>query len=522
MIIVGRENNTMQKILGEVWMAFLTMNCVLWAQPRPNDALVLVNGMIIDGTGAEPILNGVLVIEGDRISTVGVAGEIEIPSEAKIIDAEGQTILPGFIDTHIHHGYTTGLRREFLVSGVTSVCDLGSPLSRVGEFEETMLEERLVARGFRSGPIITAVGGLPDAVLKEGLNYEVGSVEEARAAVRDLAARGADVLKIYLHTNVRKRKYPMLDLDQIKATVEEAHTRGILVRAHVTDMDHLPLAIKAGVDVIEHLPKPPISMGQYFKNLLRTFNPDRAFNRMMYSPEYAELFPQMAEKGIILVPTLTAGWGKFLYMDEVHRRQKEVAGAVVEITRRLHDTGGTIALGTDFAPGIRDSKEMLMEELDLLTRAGMTRGEAIEAATRHAAYVSGHGDKLGTLEPGKLADIIVVDGNPLEDLQTLREIDMVIKGGEIAYTPESGVGAIYTIQLSAWPSYEEAKAAADTLRENYGLEPFIREAYIDRLNAVWYRVRVGRFSAREDAVARSNELKEIVGSEVLVVYLGSK
>jgi cell division septation protein DedD len=99
---------------------------------------------------------------------------------------------------------------------------------------------------------------------------------------------------------------------------------------------------------------------------------------------------------------------------------------------------------------------------------------------------------------------------------------MVIKGGEIAYTPESGVGAIYTIQLSAWPSYEEAKAAADTLREQYGLEPYIREAYIDRLEAVWHRVRVGRFSAREDAVARSNELKEIVGSEVLVVYLGSK
>jgi imidazolonepropionase-like amidohydrolase len=311
----------------------------------------------------------------------------------------------------------------------------------------------------------------------------------------------------------------MLDTSQIKAIVEEAHARGILVRAHVTDLELLPVAIEADVDVIEHLPKSVISMGQYYKNLLRTFNADRAFNKMMYPPEYEVLFPQMAERGIILVPTLTAGWGKYLFMDEVHRRQKEVAGAVVEITRRFHDSGGTIALGTDFGPGIRDSKEMLMEELELLRRAGMTRGEVIESATRHAAVVSGHGDQLGTLEPGKLADIVVVDGNPLEDLEALQDIDMVIRGGEIAYTRESGVGAIYTIQLSAWPSYDEAEAEADTLREKYGLEPYIREAYINRLNAVWYQVRVGRFTTRAEAETRADIVEQMVGSEVLIDYL---
>ncbi|MFC1547717.1 amidohydrolase family protein [Candidatus Neomarinimicrobiota bacterium] len=506
----------MQRILGKVWMAFLAMNCVLWAQPGANGALVLVNGTIIDGTGAEPILNGVLVLEGDKISAVGVVGEIEVPSEATIIDVEGQTILPGFIDSHVHNGFTVGLRRELLVSGITAICDLGSPISRMAEFEEGMLEDRLVSRGFRSGPIITAIGGLPDAVLKEGLNYEVGSIEEARAAVRDLAARGADVIKIYLHRKVGKAKYPMLEPDQIEAIVEEAHAQGILVRAHVSDLELLPLAIEAGVDVIEHLPKPPISTGRYFKNLLLTFNPDRAFKKMMFPPEYDVLFPVMAEKGVILVPTLMAGFGRFLYMEEASQNKQEVAKAVVEITRRFHDSGGTIALGTDFNPGTRGSTVMPLEEMELLVRAGMTRGEVIEAATRHAAYVSGHGDQLGTLEPGKLADVIVVGGNPLEDLNTLRETVMVIKGGEIAYTPEAGVGAIYTIQLSAWETYEEAEVEADVLRETYGLEPLIREAYIDRLNAVWYQVRVGRYATREETETRADEIEQMVGSEVLI------
>ena len=222
--------------------------------PASADPIIIINGTVVDGRGSEPIHDGIVAISGDRITFVGHAADYSLPSGAQVIDARAGTILPGFIDSHVHDAADPATRREFLVGGVTGVCDLGSPLGDIPQFDEAYLNQDPVARGFRAGPIITAPGGLPGAVLHGGLNYEVADPDEARAAVADLHNRGADVIKVYLQRDSGGAAYPMLSEADLAAIVEEAHARGLLVRAHVTYISLLDMAVQAGVDVIEHVP----------------------------------------------------------------------------------------------------------------------------------------------------------------------------------------------------------------------------------------------------------------------------
>jgi imidazolonepropionase-like amidohydrolase len=396
--------------------------------------LVIRNGTIIDGTGAEPIPDGIVIVEGERIVAVGRDADIAVPSEAQVIDAEGGTILPGIIDSHVHTTWSPEVRRRFLEVGVTSVCDLGSPIEHMGDFEEDTWNGGPVARGFRAGPIVTAPGGLPDAVLHEGLNYEVGTSEEARRGVADLVGRGADVIKVYLQRTADNKPYPMLDEAVLKAIVEEAHARDVIVRAHVTKLDLLPIALDCGVDVVEHVPKPDLSDEGIMRELQGSDNPLADLFNLIVVAEYDTLLPRMAGQRVVMVPTLARGLGRWYGSEEATPGQRVLADGAVEIVRRFHSAGGVIALGTDYNSGGEGLRpDMFLREIQLLHAAGLTPMEVIEAATKHAARVCGHGDNLGTIEVGKLADILIVDGDPVADLGALERVVLVVKGGKLAY-----------------------------------------------------------------------------------------
>jgi hypothetical protein len=136
------------------------------------------------------------VIQGDRIVAVGPRANFVIPASAQVIDALGGTILPGIINAHVHGTSNAAVRRVyFLLKGVTSVCDMGSPLKQMPQFAQDHTRGP-TARGFKSGPIVTAPGGYPDIFWHADVNYEVATTDEARAAVDDLISRGADVIKI--------------------------------------------------------------------------------------------------------------------------------------------------------------------------------------------------------------------------------------------------------------------------------------------------------------------------------------
>ena len=394
--------------------------------------LAIVNGRIIDGTGAPPVENGAVLIRGNRIAAVGPKSRVTIPAEAVIRDAGGGTILPGLIDSHVHNAFTPSVRRKFLEAGITSVCDLGSPIRRMPEFSRSQDRGLPVARGFKAGPIFTAPGGLPDAVLKEDLNYEAGSPHQAREGVRDVARRGADVIKVYLHPTAGGRSYPTLDEDTLEAIVREAHSQNKIVRAHATQIEALPLALKTGVDVVDHIPRPDLSPERLNKELKSSPEPMKALYALVRTPAYDILLPRLVKQKTALVTTLALILGDFLDPRKSTEAQQTVVRAIFDILRQFRDLGGVIALGTDYnANGKWDPAELYFKEIDILAAAGLSPLETIAAATGNAAAVSGHGYDLGTLAPGKLADILIVGGNPLEDMGALRKIEAVILDGMI-------------------------------------------------------------------------------------------
>jgi imidazolonepropionase-like amidohydrolase len=308
------------------------------------------------------------------------------------------------------------------------------------EFDEDTFDQDPVARGFRAGPILTAPGGLPGAVLGRGLNYEVKTPDEARAAVSDLDERGADFIKVYLQREDGGVEYPMLTEEQLAAIVDEAHARGLLVRAHVSYASLLNMAVQAGVDVTEHVPAnatqseaQSISESQW-QALLASSDPLQLYFTELY-PQYEAQLERMVEAGIVMVPTLDSYMD--LYRDSTPTPEDEAGIKIVlGIVRRFHDLGGTVGLGTDFNIEKGKPAGMPLGEIKMLLAAGLTPMEVIEAGTRVSATTCGHNDELGTLAPGMLADVIVVDGDPLEDMQAMNRVILVIKNGEIAVFSE--------------------------------------------------------------------------------------
>lgn len=415
-------------------------------KPANSGQIIITNGMVVDGRGSEPIHDGIVVIDGDRITFVGKEASYYPPANARVIDAHGGTIMPGIIDSHVLDASDPAIRRQFLMSGVTTVCNLGSPLREMARFDEDYVDEGPVARGFTAGPMMTAPGGFPDAVLQADLNYEVATPEEARAAVADLHDRGADVIKVLLQEEYGGATYPMLGEDELAAIVEEAHKLGLLVRAHVTYASLLEMAVQAGVDTVQHVPfnitrsgPQGISDAQLLA-FLQTDDPLRFFLTKLY-PDYEDQLRMMVEKGIVMVPTLDRAYGEAYRASNPTREQEATIDTVLGIVRRFHELGGVVGLGTDFNTGLDVEAGMPVGEMEMLLAAGLTPEEVIEAGTRIAANICGHGDELGTLEPGMLADVIVVDGDPLEDLQVMSAVVLVIKDGEIANISEGMLSA---------------------------------------------------------------------------------
>jgi len=389
-----------------------------------------VRGRIIDGTGKEPIPDGVVSIDGGRITSVGRAEEFQFSPEINIHDVGGGTILPGIIDSHVHTDGDPETRRKYLACGVTSICDLGSPLESMPRFaDEDTYSGEVIARGFRSGPILTVPGGLPGALFLKELTYDVGTVEDACAGVNDLVGRGADVIKVYLDPWFDEG-YPVLSVALLKAIVEEAHANGVLVRAHVNKIAVLETALDGGVDVLEHVPLPQ-PMGYGGKRMAEGYDVDEYslyLDRQMARLE--SLIPRMVDEGVVLVPTLSKLETSLRESPFPKPLQSEVFRYADETVRRFHDLGGVVALGTDTIVDWGNQVGMPVREMALLLGAGLSQLEVIEVGTRFAAMVCGKEAELGTLEAGKHADLIVVEGDPLEDVSVFNNVSKVVIGGE--------------------------------------------------------------------------------------------
>lgn len=440
------------------------------------DLTAIVGGTVIDGTGRPPILDALVVIAGERIVNVARASEGEVPDVARVVDATGKFLIPGLIDAHAHivaPCYAPFTRpgenplvamdvfmRGMVGSGITGGRDPGN---FDAEWGMKLLRRDVPEwpRGFGAGPIID--GPAPPSMETPWEHVVIVDEESAaRDAVRRLAPLGVDFIKVYVWL-----REPVL-----RAVVEEAHSLGLAVAAHVGHTVTAEEAVKAGVDSLEHVRMGRELMSTEDLACLRSL-PDRDaaldahtdFRSWRFiDPESSrvdDLIGLLYERGVFLVPTLTIiqtllrgdvpavvdppenqplpgllkaaldeGPYTEAYTSEDFRQAKEEFARLVRFVARAHQGGVKVVAGTDFAnPFVGPAA--LHEELRLLVEeAGMSPMEALVAATRRGSEILYREAEFGTIEKRKLADIVVLDGDPLSDIRNTKRICAVYKGGK--------------------------------------------------------------------------------------------
>jgi imidazolonepropionase-like amidohydrolase len=432
----------------------LLLSLVLLACAAPaEDAkkLALVGGMLLDGYEVPPLHHAAVLIEGNRIVQVGLAAEIAIPPDADVIDTRGRVMLPGLVDLHVHlnilgHGdydrwdpwiAENGLvervmeisARQLLLAGVTSAADLG------GTLEESLRVRDRIERGelpgprmWMSGPWITRdLGDYSPALESQIL---VDTPEEAARATEGLARAGVDLIKAYVE----------LGPAHYQAIADTAHEHGLKVHAHVYDAKNVRDALEAGVDVLTHVGSagvPPYDPA-LVKAIVARGTPVvvTAAHRVFLFPATVD-FPERLQD-----PQLEQDFGPRIWNEVQHSLQGfhrlEYFATTDQEMRFAHpslrqwiDAGARMGMGTDSGTPMNFHTEALWRELKAHVDVGMSPQAAISSATRVGAEILGMGEELGTLEPGKLADLIVVRGNPLFEISALANVEVVVKNGRV-------------------------------------------------------------------------------------------
>lgn len=419
----------------------------------PPGATILSGGSVYLGEGIT-LDDALVVLDGDRIAAVAPRPSVDytLPAGVRVIDVTGRTILPGFIDLHTHlnsDGCFTGtmsegrLRRQLranLFSGVTTVLDLGgTPWLRASRMKAR-------AEGWDSpeillaGPMITAPGGHPVAAEGRfsGMARRVSDTENARLAVDEIADGGADVVKAVLETGGfgGMPKAPTLAESHLRAIAEQAHARNLKLFVHVSSAADARIALDAGADVLAHVPirgplptelaKHMASEGRYAITTLAAFE---GFFRLLDDPGYVDT-PDVADHVDPDVIEACRGADVVAFADTnpftiYARNQIDVARDNVSALRAA---GASVVLGTDAGNLYVFHGPAVHRELALLVEAGLSPSEAVDAATVKAADALGRHD-IGSVRPGRRADLLVIAGNPAQRIADLSRIELVIRAG---------------------------------------------------------------------------------------------
>ena len=337
-----------------------------------------------------------VVVQDDRIAAVGQRGTVQIPDGAIVLTLPGRTVLPGFMNAHAHYTHVVSNLIAWGREGVTTIRNL---VSDWGEYQscKTFIgqsNDPRIPRVLFTGPCLDVPGGRWYGAATN--RYWLTSVEDARAKVNLILDRGADLIKVYLEDgSAWGESYAVMPPETLRAIVETAHSRNARVTVHVQVLRLLEMALDCGVDDIAH-------------STLDRLIPEDVIARMVRTDTY-------------LVPTLEIyGRGGFRSMAQAN-------------LKRLVDGGVHVALGTDFEMDLQTGMPSI--EMALMQEAGLTPMQIIVAATKHGAHVCGLDAELGTVERGKVADLLVVDGDPLINLNVLKDNQiLVIHNGRIAFS----------------------------------------------------------------------------------------
>jgi imidazolonepropionase-like amidohydrolase len=413
---------------------FLLLVCTFalgQSTPPPDRWIAVRAGHLFDGND-KLAADQVVLIKGDRIVKVGPAGMVQVPADAEVIDLTHATVLPGLIDAHTHvfgngpdfdsqilrdsYQYRTltalANAQKDLMVGFTTLRDLKT----LGAMYSDVDLRNAIDRGIVTGPRmqvatrgIQTTGGFvmrgysPEVSLPSALQV-VDSPWAGREAVRDQVAHDADLIKVYaaydfhFSSNGKLISPPTFTAEEINAIVDEAHKKGRKVSCHAFGGEGLRNCLNAGVESIEH----------------------------GVELEDADI-KLMVQKGIYLVPTLY-----HYQLDREHDMKKYAGHSVADVSepsfRRALAAGVKVAFGSGVGPFPHGTQT---KEFEYMVKFGMTPPQAIRAATSEAALLMGWQDRIGSVEPGKFADLVAVAGDPIADITELERVKFVMKGGQV-------------------------------------------------------------------------------------------
>lgn len=424
------------KSTGADGVAWLTEAAKSAGASSSSGVLAFVGGQLVDGTGRPPLKDAAVIIDGDRIVAAGPRATTKVPPGATIVDVSGKSILPGLWDMHAHFEQVEqGV--AYLAAGVTTVRDLGNVLEFVTGVRDA------IASGAGLGPRLL-VDGLVDGEGPASLGMErIASIKDIVPMLDRLQKAGCLEVKIY----------SSIAPDLVRPIAAEAHKRGMRVTGHVPTGMNVLEAIDAGFDGVNHLPMilSPIFPSAQMAKLSREERLQKLADLDLASAPVQRIVKTLSAKKITVDDTL-ALYELFGHSAEENARNepgiaklpRELQGTIpgssdapsklvepafakyIALLGELHRQGVTIVAGTDIAV----MGHSLYRELELYVRAGFTPMEAIQAATLVPARVMKMDKELGTIEPGKRADVIIVAGDPLTDIHAIRNVVTVVARGK--------------------------------------------------------------------------------------------
>lgn len=434
---------------------FFLFGCCLF-QVFAQNTKALVGGTLIDGYGAAPIKNSVIIIEGEKIAKVGTLETVEIPKNAEIISTEGMTVLPGLWDMHVHtmiNGHADyaywdktylpllkdvimpASAQQLLMAGVTSARDLGGPL------EESLQVRDAINRGEIPGATLYVSG--PFLQHKpypgtEAFRWGISGPEDAKKKVAQLAKAGVDCIKVVDQDEMTKAEF--------KAIVDEAHRHGLKVVAHSHRPEEIRLGLEMGADCFEHTglssaPEYPEDILGMIKERTAQMSKGPLFwcptVEGLYNYEYVRDNPEkldntswhlgLPDSVIVDIKNSIAHPDRLPYFQLTPIRKPTLERKI----KQLMDAGVVLMVGTDSGIPMKFHSQSTWNELDVwVNEFGIDPMYAIRAATYWPSVWMGVSDKVGTITEGKYADIIAVNGDVLRYISLLQDVDIVIKHGK--------------------------------------------------------------------------------------------
>ena len=424
-----------------------------------------VGATLFDGTGADPVADAVVLVEDDRIVAAGPRGAVVVPEGAQVIDVSEQWIVPGLVDAHIHYFQSGGLYtrpdvidlrswrsyekemeqikahlddtfRRYLASGVTAVVDVGGGFWNF-EVRDQANRLLLAPRTAVAGPLVSTVSR-PQLDIGDPPIIKAESPEAARELVRQQLGSQPDLIKIWFI--VPRDGDFSGNLPIVKATIDEAHRAGLRVAVHATQLEAARAAVEAGTDILVHsVDDEPV---------------DEAFIKrvkergVIYTTTLIvhEGYAEVLGGGVRLMeverelgdPDVVMTWDEAPSgpdAEDVRTRRRERLDRSMSVMQQnlkaMQEGGAIVAAGTDAGNIGTLHGPAIHRELELMKEAGLTNREVLIAATRNAALVFASEPEFGTVEAGKLADLLILDADPLADLANLQRIHRVVKAGRV-------------------------------------------------------------------------------------------